>query len=512
MAVACDMPVEQLELSLRTYLCLKRADLDTVADLLVLPAGRIAHLLESPEEALRELCHELSIHARGLLWYPADHILSDCMGLVGLGLSSQVQSRLIASGVRTLGQLTEIPKADLSDILGVSRTDAVLTRLWAYCVVRGRDSDGASRPPWLEAFVDAEEHVQHENKLLRLYCCDVSRLSMLNRADEVLDAAALARHREPARSMHGRANGAGAEVQEQEHRRECEEARSRLVESALAWVVHWAKDHEGKGLELIDLIQEGNTGLMRAADRYNYRQGERFTMYAWWWVRQTMTRAIDEQCGPVRIPIHVQERVRRFQEVFEELWEEIGREPTLEEVSVPLGVLTVEDSLAIEEARSAARPLDSSMRRKLGKAVAKAARLAGLAQEPLSLDANIDGQFAQNDRCLQRLLNSAGLERELARDRCLGDLVPWEQADDPIDAVEREQLRAQVKQVLDSLTNREREVIELRFGLGDGEERTLEEVGEEFGVSRERIRQIQAKALLKLRHPIRSRKLRDYLS
>lgn len=538
MVVASDMPIEELHLSLRTYLCLKRGDIDTVADLLALSAERIANALESSEGSLSELCEELNIHARRLTGDPTQDPLSACMHSADLGLSPEMQSRLMSLGIRTLGQLTEMPKADLSDLLGTSQTDAILARLWAYCVVRRRDREGASGPPWLDeqnrldatmgaeagetesvaspmedppALADAGDRGQHEDKLFRLYQYEVSRFPLLNRADEVLLAVRLARRREPRGSMQAKDNGAGSRVGGQVYVGEGEEARRELIESALAWVIHWAKYYEGRGLELMDLIQEGNMGLIRAADRYNYREGQRFTMYAWWWVRQAINRAIDEQCTPVRLGVHVQERVRRLKETYEELWEKMGRKPTLEETCVSLGVLTARDSLAIEAARSAGTPPDSSVRRKLSKAVAKVGRLAALACEPLSLDAKTCDQVAEKDGCVRGLLHPAGLTMEQARDCCLGDLIPWEQPDDPTDAVAREQLYAEVKRALGLLSRRERQTLELRFGLLDGKDRTLEEVTHILGITREGVRQREERALKRLKHPRVSGQLGEYL-
>ncbi len=288
----------------------------------------------------------------------------------------------------------------------------------------GRSSESAFQVPEGVAIDDP----------VRMYLKEIGRVSLLTAAEEV----ELAKRIE-----------AGDE-----------EAKKRLAEANLRLVVSIAKRYVGRGMLFLDLIQEGNLGLIKAVEKFDYRKGYKFSTYATWWIRQAITRAIADQARTIRIPVHMVETINKLIRVQRQLLQEKGRDPTPEEIAEQMGI-TVERVREIQK----------------------------VAQEPVSLETPIGEE----------------------EDSHLGDFIEDEDAPAPAEAAGYQLLKEQLEEVLDTLTNREEKVLRLRFGLSDGRARTLEEVGQVFGVTRERIRQIEAKALRKLRHPTRSKKLRDYL-
>jgi len=269
---------------------------------------------------------------------------------------------------------------------------------------------------------------------VRMYLREIGRVSLLKAADEVRLAKAIEKGDQ--------------------------ESSAELIRANLRLVVSIAKKYVGRGLTFLDLIQEGNLGLMRAVEKFDWRRGYKFSTYATWWIRQAITRAIADQARTIRIPVHMIETINKFKRAQRELEQKLERPPTPEEVAKEMGI----------EAD-------------------KAREVIKISQEPTSLEAPVG---EEKDSRLKEFIPDEGLKR------------PEEVAADLL-------LKGQLKDVLGTLNPREQKVLELRFGLKDGRTRTLEEVGREFGVTRERIRQIEAKALRKLRHPSRSKKLRDYL-
>ncbi|HUC60208.1 MAG TPA: RNA polymerase sigma factor RpoD [Streptosporangiaceae bacterium] len=298
--------------------------------------------------------------------------------------------------------------------------------------------------------------------LVRIYLREIGKVPLLTAHDEVELAKAIEAGLF-AQEMLSCDPGATGEATEYELGVIAEEgmrARQRLIEANLRLVVSIAKRYIGRGMVFLDLIQEGNLGLIRAVEKFDYTKGYKFSTYATWWIRQAITRAIADQARTIRIPVHMVETINKMARVQRQLHQDLGREPTPEEVALEMGM-----------------------------AADRVAEIQRIAQEPVSLQAPIGEE-----------------------DSDLGDFIEDADAVVPIEAAAFMMLQDQLEQVLDTLSPREQRVIQLRFGLIDGHPRTLEEVGRDFGVTRERIRQIESKTLIKLRHPGRAQMLREYLA
>ena len=324
---------------------------------------------------------------------------------------------------------------------------------------------------------------------VRMYLHEIGRTALLTGEEEVTLATAILEGKDAIQKLKAEDLDEDTRDALMLVRQRGRAAEQRLAQANLRLVVSVAKRYVGRGMSFLDLIQEGNIGLLRAVDKFDPTLGYKFSTYATWWIRQAISRAIADQARTIRIPVHMVESINRQIRVQRRLMQELGRDPTPEEIAIEMDYLAAEDRQAIEDAQAQGQPLDAMLARRLQIAAAKVRRVMRISQEPMSLETPV------------------GTEENSS----LADFIEDDSVPGPADQASRHLLKEQMSEILSGLSERERKVLEMRFGLKDGTARTLEEVGQEFGVTRERIRQIEAKALRKLRHPIRSRKLRDYL-
>ena len=330
--------------------------------------------------------------------------------------------------------------------------------------------------PPLEAMEDiSEEEIVDPNSMVdsfgtddpvRMYLKEIGKVNLLS-SDEEIELAQAMDAGNAAKEQLAELQAAGEEIPVEVQAeldkaiKKGERAKQRLAEANLRLVVSIAKRYVGRGMQFLDLIQEGNLGLIKAVEKFDYTKGYKFSTYATWWIRQAITRAIADQARTIRIPVHMVETINKVIRVSRQLLQELGHDPTPEEIAEEM-------SMPVERVRE----------------------ILKIAQEPVSLETPIGEE----------------------EDSHLGDFIPDEDASEPAEAASFTLLKEQLVEVLSTLTPREEKVLKLRFGIEDGRTRTLEEVGKEFNVTRERIRQIEAKALRKLRHPSRSKKLKDFLN
>jgi len=338
--------------------------------------------------------------------------------------------------------------------------------------------------------VEADLTLELTNDPVRMYLREIGQVNLLTAADEVSLAKRIQRGMKAQKKLE-KTDTLGEDdlLKSKKQAIDGMVAKSYLAEANLRLVVSVAKRYIGRGMTLLDLIQEGNIGLLRAVEKFDYKRGYKFSTYATWWIRQAISRAIADQARTIRIPVHMVETINRLLRVQRRLLQEYGREPTAKEIALEMDLLPDEDVDAIRKTQQDGNPIDPALERRWRRSASKVRRILRIAQEPMSLDTPIGSE----------------------ENSYLGDFIEDETVVGPVDAASKQLLKEQLHEILDSLSERERKVLEMRFGLDDGQGRTLEEVGMAFGVTRERIRQIEAKALRKLRHPIRSRKLRDYL-
>ena len=374
-----------------------------------------------------------------------------------------------AKGTMTYDEI--ITKLSTTDI-DPDQFDTVLETLEAMGVEVIRDANSAEGPQTPEAAPEIDdidlsmpEGISIDDPV-RMYLKEIGKVPLLSADEEINIAMRMEKGDEAKQMLESGINADGKPLTDEE-KKQCQaaiddgtQAKRLLAEANLRLVVSIAKRYVGRGMLFLDLIQEGNLGLIKAVEKFDYRKGYKFSTYATWWIRQAITRAIADQARTIRIPVHMVETINKLIRVSRQLLQEYGREPTPEEIAKAMGI-----------------------------SEAKVREIIKIAQEPVSLETPIGEE----------------------EDSHLGDFIPDDDAPAPAEAASHALMREQLWDVLNTLTPREEKVLRLRFGLDDGNQRTLEEVGREFKVTRERIRQIEAKALRKLRHPRRSKKLKDYL-
>ena len=374
-----------------------------------------------------------------------------------------------AKGTMTYDEI--ITKLSTTDI-DPDQFDTVLETLEAMGVEVIRDANSAEGPQTPEAAPEIDdidlsmpEGISIDDPV-RMYLKEIGKVPLLSADEEINIAMRMEKGDEAKQMLESGINADGKPLTDEE-KKQCQaaiddgtQAKRLLAEANLRLVVSIAKRYVGRGMLFLDLIQEGNLGLIKAVEKFDYRKGYKFSTYATWWIRQAITRAIADQARTIRIPVHMVETINKLIRVSRQLLQEYGREPTPEEIAKAMGI-----------------------------SEAKVREIIKIAQEPVSLETPIGEE----------------------EDSHLGDFIPDDDAPAPAEAASHALMREQLWDVLNTLTPREEKVLRLRFGLDDGNQRTLEEVGREFKVTREHIRQIEAKALRKLRHPSRSKKLKDYL-
>ena len=387
---------------------------------------------------------------------------------------SQIEVESIIRAARSEGSITAADLAEKLSILDLTpdETDAVYQRLVELGVEVVEDESIREEEAEEEAAAAEEERVRARREVdqalkaptndpVRMYLKEIGRVALLTAQEEV----DLAKRIESGLHAGDELDTEVAHDDDERRRlvltqRDGARAKRHLVEANLRLVVSIAKRYVGRGMAFLDLIQEGNLGLIRAVEKFDYTKGYKFSTYATWWIRQAITRAIADQARTIRIPVHMVETINKLARIQRQLLQDFGREPTAEEIAVQM-------ELSPEKVRD----------------------IQKISQEPVSLETPIGEE----------------------EDSHLGDFIEDSEAVVPLERASFRLLQEQLESVLHTLSEREKDVIEMRFGLRDGQPRTLEEVGKKFGVTRERIRQIESKTLSKLRHPSRSQKLRDYL-
>ena len=388
-----------------------------------------------------------------------DDVLLDIEVMDSVSLDDPVRMYL-----KEIGRVSLLTAKDEVELAQAIEAKPLHDALKALSVIEEIDGRRRSVEEMLPDVIDRLATVERNGQQAHI-AQELLGLTDLSKLQNLLDAAAAERRRQANGAARPRVRAEALEAYRAARYRlteRCErayEAKQRLTEANLRLVVSIAKKYIGRGMSFLDLIQEGNMGLIRGVEKFDYHKGYKFSTYATWWIRQAVTRAMADQARTIRIPVHMGEMINKLARVSRRLLQELGREPSDEEISAEMGVT-----------------------------LQKVREIVKVAQAPLSLEAPIGDEA----------------------DTHLGDLVEDREAVSPSDAVSLTMLHAAVEDVLDTLTPRERRVLQLRFGLIDGHQRTLEEVGKRFGVTRERIRQIEAKALRKLRHPLRAKRLRDY--
>ena len=392
---------------------------------------------------------------------------------------SQIEVEQIVRAAKAEGQITAADLAEKLSTLDLTtdETDAVYQRLVELGVEVVEDEsirEEQQEEQEEESSSDADEERARARKEVeqalkaptndpvRMYLKEIGRVALLTAQEEV----DLAKRIEAGLIASDKLQDHGTEIAEEEWRdlrwleNDGARAKRHLVEANLRLVVSIAKRYVGRGMAFLDLIQEGNLGLIRAVEKFDYTKGYKFSTYATWWIRQAITRAIADQARTIRIPVHMVETINKLSRIQRQLLQDLGREPTADEIATQM-------ELSSEKVRE----------------------IQKISQEPVSLETPIGEE----------------------EDSHLGDFIEDAEAVVPLERASFRLLQEQLESVLHTLSEREKDVIEMRFGLKDGQPRTLEEVGKKFGVTRERIRQIESKTLSKLRHPSRSQKLRDYL-